>query len=891
MSACIQEATESGMFHLYRQLVLNAPDAILVVSNGTILFANPAAAQMVGLSDPSALTSRNVSEFVPPEAKREISELVRQLHGSERRASLVPFTMLRKDGEIVDIELMTCPTVWDGVAASIVFVRDVTARNRAERALKASEQLYRSIVDSMNEALVVLDADSKVAFVNQRYCTLFDCQPLNVIGKPASELYSRDTASIVESHLTRRRLGIADQYQATLTSKSGKSILAQISAAPMLREGAFAGSVALITDITDQARTSEKLHLSEQRFRQLVDGSPNYVFSFDQNNRYTAANKAVQQSLCLTEEQILGRTLEEVGFAPEVAREWDAQMDRTRATGQVQTIEVTVSLPGREPRVKRRMTSPMYSADGQLAGVSGMSVDVTEQKASEARTGRLLRAVEQMDEVMFTTDPSGVIVYVNPAFERVYGFTREEAIGQTPRIIKSFEVPTKAYEHFWAELTAGRTVHTEFVNRRKDGQLVRVVASVSPIHGEDGQLTGFTAVQRDITLERKAEEERRKLEEQLARTAKMESLGTLAGGIAHDFNNILGIILTHTTMMERKADDPSKVKQGVETIKSAVTRGAALSRQILTFARNTAVDVKPIQPDRIVHEVGSMIREMFPRNVRIDVVDEGGIPAILADANQLHQAVLNLCLNARDAMSHGGELRLSIQRVPRADSQKLSSNAVDADHVCIAVSDTGEGMSKETVSRIFEPFFTTKQVGKGTGLGLAVVYGVMRAHKGWVDVTSAIGAGTTMRLYFPTEIHAIENEAAARSPQRLAGGTESILMIEDEKAIAAGLKEQLAEIGHAVTIAHDAGEATACLRDATTPFDIVVTDLGLPGISSRELVKLLRQLAPDVPLIAMTGYVDPELQKAVVFAGAHSVLQKPFTIDQLVGRIRTALKK
>ena len=859
----------------YRELVDNAPDAILVVSNGRLLFANPAAAALVGLPYPESLRNHNVLEFTPPETRDAIKQLIDKLHSERQPASLYETQVLRTDGTTRDVEIMARPTIYEGSKASIVFVRDITQRKQAERDLRASEERYRQVVESMNEALVVYAPDATIKFVNRQFCKIFEVQPEEVIGKPASAVFAPETEKLVQQGIERRRRGLQDRYEAPLKRHDGKVVFAQISAAPLSCDGRFAGSLALITDITDRQVTQEKLRESEKRYQSLANSSPNYIISFDCFDRYTAANKTVCESLGLEEQEILGHTLEEVRIPFEVAREWKAQMASVRATRKSETRETVIRFPHSEAtRTLRRTVSPIYGEDGELIGVSALSIDITEQKLSEEKNHKLLRAIEEMDEVMFTTDASGTFTYVNPAFERIYGFTWDEVIGKNPRIIRSDETPAAVYEHFWRELFEGRTVRTEFLNRTKSGQLVRMIATVSPIHGDDGRLTGFTAVQRDVTAERKAEEHQRQIEHQMATAAKMQALGTLAGGIAHDFNNILSIVLTHATVAELSKGNAKRTLDAIDTIKRAVSRGAGLSRQILTFSRNTEVRFEMLDVNRSVQEVGSMMREMFPRNIQIELDLDPDVPPIRADADQFHQVLLNLSLNARDAMSDGGTLRLTTAR------------AASGSQAHIAVTDTGHGMTPEVANRIFEPFFTTKEIGKGTGLGLAVVYGIMKAHNARIDVVSEPGRGSSFRLYFPAVVgtREIERPCAAQCSDR---GNESLLLIEDELEIAEALSAGLTECGYRVITANDAHEAARKL--STFSFDVIITDLGIPGLSSRELVRLIRTAAPDVPVIPMTGYVDGELHNDILAARTQQILEKPFTIDQLLQRIRESV--
>ncbi len=283
-----------------------------------------------------------------------------------------------------------------------------------------------------------------------------------------------------------------------------------------------------------------------------------------------------------------------------------------------------------------------------------------------------------------------------------------------------------------------------------------------------------------------------------------------------------------------------------------------------------------------------MVREMFPRNIHLDLDLGPSLPSIRADSGQLHQALLNLCLNARDAMAGGGTLHLTTRAIGSHEIHGSFPLASNRDHVCLVISDSGHGMNRETISRIFEPFFTTKDVGKGSGLGLAVVYGVIKAHEGWINVSSEPGLGTTFRIYFPASVAAQAVAEKTHVAQPVERGSERLLMIEDEPEIAEALIAQLTERGYQVVPVTTAEEAMARLRDRSGEYDLILSDLGIPGTSSRDLVMLLRSAAPDLPLIPMTGYIDPELHRDVVASGTQPILEKPFTIEQLLLRIREA---
>jgi nitrogen-specific signal transduction histidine kinase/CheY-like chemotaxis protein len=407
---------------------------------------------------------------------------------------------------------------------------------------------------------------------------------------------------------------------------------------------------------------------------------------------------------------------------------------------------------------------------------------------------------------------------------------------------------------------------------------------------EEDRITGFIAGQQDVTARNRAAEEHRRLDERIARIAKMEALGTLAGGIAHDFNNILSVVLSHADLLERINEGLPRAARPIATIKQAVRRGAVLSRHILTFARRTEVDLAEVNVATLIDELAGMLAETFPRTIKVSVELDSGLPRVMADAGQLHQALLNLSINARDAMPNGGTLRIAAHSVSPSDMKRILDDSDVPEGVCIEVADEGVGMDEETQRRMFEPFFTTKEVGKGTGLGLALVYGVVKGHHGFVDVESRPGAGTRFFIYLPRGKNAAPSDRKESLPDA-ASGTESLLLIEDEAALCEALSIELCRHGYQVITAENGVRAIELFNDTTRSIDLVVTDLGMPEMSAVDLIAALRAIMPRVPIIGMTGYLGPEFHAAVLAAGAECIVQKPFGIDDLLRAIREVLDR
>ncbi len=387
----------------------------------------------------------------------------------------------------------------------------------------------------------------------------------------------------------------------------------------------------------------------------------------------------------------------------------------------------------------------------------------------------------------------------------------------------------------------------------------------------------------------KAEERLRLSEEQLLHAQKMESIGILAGGIAHDFNNILGIILGYASVL-RDGNVDSRQAKSLDAMIAAVERGTALVRQLLTFARKTDVIFAPISVNEAVEEVLSLCTGTFPKTIVFSRTLDINIPAIIADRTQIHQALLNLCINARDAMPQGGTLRISTCTRSSAEVAKRLPDSHADTYVCVSVADTGTGMDQATLARIFEPFFTTKSEEKGTGLGLAIVYGVVRSHQAQIDVESEVGKGSTFHLFFPVAAPA---ETAATPPaavqKEASGGNETILLVEDEESLAVLAKLILEDKGYRVLSARDGVEALDVYRRHALEIDLVLTDLGLPKLNGWEAYLKMKGIRADVATIIATGYTDPQSKSEMLQSGVKQIVQKPYVPKTLLQAVRDTL--
>jgi len=509
----------------------------------------------------------------------------------------------------------------------------------------------------------------------------------------------------------------------------------------------------------------------------------------------------------------------------------------------------------------------------------------------EDRLSFLSAAVQQSPVSIMLTDVAGSIEYVNPRFTALTGFTFEEVLGKNPRILKSGETPAREYQQLWVTILAGGEWRGEFHNKRKDGTLYWESASISPVI-MDGTITHFLAIKEDISA-------RKEMEERLRRIQKLESIGTLAGGIAHDFNNILTIMLGHLSLIEIRKHDPAAIARSARLIHEAIQRGTSLIHQILTFARKSEVILQPVSVNKSIRDLVKMLQETFPKTIEIQLRLEDGLPLITIDQTQFHQALLNLCVNARDAMVDAAEnkavtgtLRIATSLVDGTILHATHLDATGPRYVCVSISDSGAGMDEQTQARIFEPFFTTKEAGKGTGLGLAVVYGVIKRHHGLIDVESKLGEGTTFAMYLPVPEDCVPSSLeASNEEQDIRGGNETILVVEDEEAIALLLENHLTEKGYRVLTAHDGREGLEIFWARKDEIALVLTDRGLPKLDGSSLLARILELKPEMKVVIASGYLDPTERDQLFRGKAKAIITKPYELNKVLRVVRDVLDR
>lgn len=627
---------------------------------------------------------------------------------------------------------------------------------------------------------------------------------------------------------------------------------------------------------TRTRRTAERVENQRaEEFRQLFHDASEAMFVVDNEFVVVEVNAAACRLIGVTRGEVLGRPLTQLVPAEELAAR-PMHVQELRAGEKIVSERTLLRKDGTEITAE---VAIQLLPDGRFLGLAR---DVSQRRTLEQRLRLLSRAVEESPAAMVITDPAGRIEYVNPSFSRITGWSMAEAVGNTPAILKSGQTPMATYRELWAAIRAGREWQGELINRRKNGEFFPWLLSVHPILDEEGGVEYFLGVGEDVTESRAAERALAETRTELYQAQRMEALGRLAGGVAHDFNNLLGIILGYSDLLAPTLDEGSEGREQISEIRKATVRAADLTRQLLAFSRRQVLAVRVVDVASLLEDSRKMLGRLLPESIelRLEVAPE--LWSVRADSTQLVQVLINLAVNARDAMPLGGRLEIAAGNTELVEEEAAAKGLAAGGYVCLTVRDSGQGMTPDVVEQAFEPFFTTKAAMGGTGLGLATVYGIVQQLGGCVEIASSPAHGTTLTLYLPRSAGA---SSGAGTMHPLAAGRKvqgTILVVEDLAPLRRLVELMLTQIGYRVFTAASAREALALAGEGGLEFDLLLSDIVMPGMDGRDLARLMRSARPALRVVLMTGYADLLAESSDLDElGADAIVQKPFARAQI----------
>ena len=653
-------------------------------------------------------------------------------------------------------------------------------------------------------------------------------------------------------------------------------------------DGHLIAMIGSARDVDARQRAALALRESEARYEELVASIPLGVYVYRNN----AAGEMVYDYVSPQAGRLLGIDPRapladpRAGFAgvhPDDVAGLMALSGWTRAANAPFRWEGRFIVRGEARRI-RIDAAPTPLPDGWTRW-HGIVEDVTALRVADDTVRRLVTAVEQSDDTIIISNLDASIAYANPAFERTSGYAVADVIGQNPRLLNSGVQDAAFYRGLWATLSTGNTWRGELHNRRKDGSIYIEATTITPVRGPNGDVTNYVAVQRDVTSHRE-------LEAQLRQSQRLEAVGQLAGGIAHDFNNLLAVIRGYSELLAASLPTASPERDDAEQVIAAAERGAALTRQLLTFSRRQALQPIAHDPAEIIAGLLPMIRRLV--GAHVDIRTERNVDGgyVFADPGGIEQIIINLAVNARDAMPGGGQLVIETQNVDAGGTSEAAGPLVR-----ITVTDTGTGMDDAVMSHMFEPFFTTKEIGKGTGLGLATVHGTVLASGGTIAVRSAPGQGSTFTIDLPRvdqpvaadpspapRVETASEQASGSSPTNL-----TVLVVEDEPSVRMLLDRVIRKLGYNTLVAASGEEALALVAGHNGPLDALVSDVQMPGIQGPDLARRLRAERPALAIVLVSGFIGDHVMGEAGGLPGVGLLAKPFDAPALGAAVRAAL--
>jgi len=865
----------------YRLLFESNPHPMWVYDVDSLRFlaVNDAAVLAYGHTRDEFL-AMTIRDIRPTDDVSKLESIVSQLTPSPTRSS--QWRHLRKDGAVFHVDVSSHELKDGGGRSRLVLALDINERLRAEEDLRASERRLRLVLEAAGAVAFTWDIEGDVVTryfstepalpaTTERLGTLAEVRacvhPDDVLGFDA-----RLSACLADG------IEYGNEYRVVHPDGTTAS-LEEYGYLTRTADGLPLRLTGMSIDVSERVAATEALRESEARLRLALEAGQMGTFDWD-----LATNAVVWSDTHYT---LFGYPpgdrfpVEYRHFADRLHPDDRARVEANLAAareGRTYANECRIILPDGTVRWVQGLGEFTYAGDGRPVRMLGTAQDITDRKRAEAELIMRDRAIQALSQGIVITDPTqpdNPIIYVSPGFERLSGYSAAEVVGRNCRFMLGKDTDKAESKRLGDAIRAGDAYTGELLNYRKDGTTFWNALSIAPVRDADGRLTQFIGIETDISV-------RRQLEDQFRQAQKMEAVGQLAGGVAHDFNNLLTIINGYSELL-MMSDLPTgdHQRESVVAIRDAGERAARLTQQLLAFSRKAIIEPKVIDLNELVAESAKLLRRLIGEDIILTVVTCPTPIRIKADPGQLEQVLMNLMVNARDAMPTGGRLTI--------ETTTVAPGAGDATPFAhLSVSDNGQGMTDEVKGKIFEPFFTTKGVGKGTGLGLAVVQGVVIQNGGRIEIESAVGVGTTFRLLLP--LVNVEVAGTAAETTRLASeGDETVLLVEDEEAVRMVARISLEMQGYTVLEADGGAEAARHAKEHPGEIHLLVSDVVMPEMGGRQLLEAVRQHRPGVRVLFMSGYTDDAVLLHGVIEATDAFIHKPFTPLALARKVREVI--
>jgi PAS domain S-box-containing protein len=764
---------------------------------------------------------------------------------------------------------------------------DPASLQQVEEELRASLREVNDLKAALDEHAIVATTDprGKITYVNDKFCAISGYSREELLGQDHRIVNSGyHSKEFMRCLWTTIQGGAVWKGEIKNKRKDGSFYWVAATIVPFLNpDGSPRQYVAIRSDITERKEAEDALRTSKQLLEGVINAIPVRVFWKDKDLVYLGCNTAFARDAGFSDPQeIIGKDDSQMGWRnqAELYRNNDRQVIEEGCAKLL--IEEPQTTPAGKTITLLTSKIPLRDAEGKICGVIGTYMDITARKEVEEKLREDADIINRARDAVIIRDfLTDKITFWNNGAEQLYGWSASEAIGKSSGGLLFENQEDRASK--LADLARAGEFHGELKQVTKDRRKIIVDGRSTIVRGPDGEPRSVLNINTDIT-------EQKKLETQLLRAQRLESIGTLASGVAHDLNNVLTPILICSELLERESADED-FHSSIALIKQSAERGASIVKQVLTFARGVEGRRVTIKSGHLIDEIVDIARRTFPKSVAVESSYPDDLWSIEGDPTQLHQVLLNLSVNARDAMPNGGRLRFEGENIEVDENYAaMTPGATPGPHAVIRVSDNGQGMERSVIEKIFEPFYTTKRVGEGTGLGLSTALGILKSHGGFVQVESEPGKGTTFGIFLPATVSRVEAKGSRALAGTLEGHGERILVVDDDPNILQATGKIFRNHNYQMLSASDGPEALSLFTQCRDSIACVVTDLAMPYLDGVTLVRVLKRMRSDLPVIVMSGLRDPAKLADLKALGAHRFLLKPYTSEELLGTIRNALR-
>ncbi len=865
----------------YRLLFESAPDVIFTIERGIITSVNPFFEKVTGWRREDWINKH----FKYIVHKEDLPVAIQNFRKILEKRATVKFELrtLSKKGEYLTGEYTLDPLIENEKVVGVIgIVRDITEYKKAISLLKESEERFRMLAENSPLAISLLRPDSTFEYLNPKFVELFGYTLEDIPDKGSwfnlaypDESYREKVKSLwKEDFLDLPEPGKSKERELEITCKNGEKKIVRIRSVVMEN----GKKLQTYEDITERKKAEELLEERERHFRALIENATDLIAMFDANGKFLYISPSVERILGFTNEDVIGFSI--FDFLHPSDLELGVKVFKKIAQNEGTSSPLRFRVRNKDGlwRYLEGIFNNLLR-DPKINAILMNAMDITSTIIAEEKYRTLF---EESKDGVYITDPSGRFLDINPAGVELLGFSSKEEILKVD--IKDLYInPADREKYKEAMERYGYVKDYEIALRKKNGEKRIILDTGSVVRDEKGNIVAYRGIIRDIT-------ENKKLEQQLLQAQKMDAIGVLAGGIAHDFNNMLQVILGFTDLALSKISSTSPLFNDLQKIKNTTEKAANLVQKLLAFSRRQFLEKKAVDLNELLLEHVAMLKRIIPENIDLIVSTDAKKSTVFVDYAGMEQVIMNIALNARDAMPEGGTLTIEtkneIIRETLSDPKKALK---PGEYLTLTFKDNGIGMNEEIISKIFEPFFTTKPKGRGTGLGLSVVWGIIKQHDGHIEVWSEPNKGSMFKIYFPI-FEVVEKESKSFDNEKtIRGGNECILIAEDEEEIRELLRQILEKLGYRVILAKDGAEAIKLFEKNKDRVNLLILDVVMPKISGYDVYNKISSKFPEIQVIFITGYSEEALKEKITNLSKTVVIPKPFTPDIILNKVRNIL--